>query len=75
MAWALHQVGVHKKHKVMSKVTIKEDGDDAVWVLPSAPKVTGMTELPFAKALAGIIKEMKASRKSSEQIAQEALEI
>ena len=75
MAWALRQVGVRKKHKVVSKATIKEDGDNMAWVLPPAPKVTRMMESPFAKALVGIVKEMKTSRKSLEQIVQEALEV
>ena len=74
-AWAPCQVRVHKKRKVVSKVTIKEDGDDAAWVPLPAPKVTGMTELLFAKALAGVVKEMKTSRKSLERIAQEELEV
>ena len=75
MAWAPHQVGVHKKCKVVSKATIEEDGDNAAWVPLPAPKVTGTTELPFAKALVGVVKEMKMSWKSLEWIAQEALEV
>ena len=64
MAWGPCQVGVHKKCKVMSKATIEEEGDDMAWVPLPAPKVVGMTELPFEKALVGIMKEMKASWKS-----------
>ena len=74
-ARAPRQVGVRKKCKVMLKATIKEDGDDTAWVPLPAPKVTRMAESPFTKALMGIVKEMKASRKSLEQIAQEALEV
>ena len=73
--WALRQVGVHKKHKVVLKATIEEDGDDVAWVPPPAPKVTGTMELLFAKALVGVMKEMKTSQKSSEWIAQEVLEV
>ena len=70
------QVGVRKKRKIVSKATIEEDRDDATWVLlPPAPKVAGMAESPFAKAIAGIVKEMKVSRKSSERIVQEALQV
>ena len=72
---APRQVGVCKKRKVVSKVTIEEDRDEAVWVLLPAPKVTGMMELPFAKALVALVKEMKMSQKSLERIAQEALEV
>ena len=74
MAWALCQFGVHKKCEVVSKVTIKE-GDDAMWVLPPAPKVVRMAESLFEKALAGIMKEMKVSWKSLERIAWDALEV
>ena len=75
MVWGLHQVGARKKHKAVSKATIEEDGDDAVWVLPPAPKVVGMVESPSKKSLLGIVKEMKASQKSSERIAPDALEV
>ena len=75
MAWAPHQVEVRKKRKVMLKATTEEDRDDTVWVPPPAPRVTGTAESPFTKALAGIVKEMKASRKSSERIVQEVLEV
>ena len=74
-AWAPCQVEVCKKRKVVSKVTIEEDGDDAAWVPPPAPKVTGTMESLFTKALTGVVKEMKASWKSLEWIAQEALEV
>ena len=68
--------GLRKKRKVVSRATIEGDKEDTEWVLPSpAPKVTRTVELPFTRALVGIVKEMKASRKSSEQIAQEALEV
>ena len=68
--------GPRKKHKVVSKAMIEGDEDDAVWVPPPpAPKVAGTAESPFAKALAGIVKEMKMSQKSSEQIAQEVPEV
>ena len=40
-----------------------------------APKVVGKAELPFEKALVGIVKEIKVSWKSSEKIAQDALEV
>ena len=72
---APHQVGVCKKHKVMLKATIKEEGDNAMWVPLPAPKVVGTAESPFEKALVGIMKEMKASQKSSERIAWDALEV
>ena len=75
MAWGPHQVRVRKKRKVVSKATIEASGDDTTWVPPPAPKVVGKAEMPFEKALAGVMKEMKASRKSSEQIAQEVLEV
>ena len=75
MARGPHQVRVHKKCKVISKATIEEDGDDMVWVLPPAPKVVRMAESLFEKALSGIVKEMMASRKSSERIAWDALEV
>ena len=75
-AWGPHQVGVRKKRKIVSKVTIEEDGDDAAWVLLlPAPKVARMVESLFAKALTGVVKEMKASQKSWERIAQEALQV
>ena len=71
MAW-----GPCKKHKVMSRVMINGDEDNTAWVPPPpAPKVAGTAELLFTKALAGVMKEMKMSRKSSERIAQEALEV
>ena len=70
-----HQVGMRKKCKVVSKVTIEEEGDDMMWVPPPAPKVVGMAESPFEKALVGIVKEMKASWKSSERIAWDVLEV
>ena len=58
-AWGPCQVGVHKKHKVMSKVVskaiIEELGDDMTCVLPPAPKVIRKVETPFEKALAGIV--------------------
>ena len=71
--WGPRQV--HKKHKITSKVTIEEDGDDTAWVLLPAPKAVGTVELPLEKAIAGIVKEMKASQKSLERIAQEALKV
>ena len=64
-----------KKCKITSKATIEEDGDNMAWVLPPAPKAVGMVELPLEKAITGIVKEMKASRKSLERIAQEVLEV
>ena len=67
MAWGPHQVGVHKKHKVVLKATIEESGDNAMWVLPPTPKVVRKAEMPLEKALAAIMKEMKASQKSSEK--------
>ena len=68
--------GPRKKRKVVSRVTIEGDEDDAVWVLPPpAPKVARMAEMLFAKALAGIVKEMKMSQTSLERIVQEALEV
>ena len=71
MAW-----GPRKKRKVVLRVTIEGDEEDVEWVPPSpAPKVAGTAESPFTRALAGIVKEMKASRKSSERIAQDALEV
>ena len=73
--WGPRQVGVHKKRKITSKVTIEEDGDDTAWVLLPAPKAVGAAESPLEKAIAGIVKEMKASWKSSERIAQEALKV
>ena len=61
--------GPRKKHKIMLKVTIEGDEDDVAWVLlPPTPKVAGTVESPFTRALAGIIKEMKVSQKSSERI-------
>ena len=69
-------MGTRKKRKVVSRATIEGDEEDAEWVPPSpAPKVTGTAELLFSRALAGVVKEMKASRKSSEQITQDALEV
>ena len=68
--------GPCKKCKVVSKVMIEGDEDDMAWVPPPpAPKVSGMAELPFAKALMGVMKEMKMSWKSLEQIVQEVLEV
>ena len=68
--------GLRKKRKVVLRAMIEGDEDDAVWVPPPpAPKVAGMAETPFAKALTGIVKEMKMSQKSSERIAQEALKV
>ena len=32
------QVGICKKHKVVSKVTIEESGADVTWVPPPTPK-------------------------------------
>ena len=61
--------------KVVSKAIIEESGDDATWVPPLTPKVVGKAESPFEKALAGIVREMKVSWKSSEKIAQDALEV
>ena len=75
MVRAPRQVGVCKKCKVILKATIEEDRDDVVWVPPLAHKVTGTTESLFTKALMGVVKEMKTSWKSSEQIVQEALEV
>ena len=62
-----HKVGVRRRHKVVSRPTI-ELGDNTMWVLPPAPKVTRKVESPFEKALVGIMKEMKASWKSMEKI-------
>jgi hypothetical protein len=67
--------GPRKKRKVVSKATLDGDEDDAEWVPPSTPKVTGTAESPLAKTVAVIMKEMKASRKSSERIARETLEV
>ena len=68
--------GPRKKRKVVSRATFEGDEEDAECVLPSpAPKVTGMAESLFTRALAGVVKEMKASRKSSERIAQDALKV
>ena len=68
--------GPHKKCRVVSRATIEGDEEDAEWVPPlPAPKVTGTVESLFSRALAGMVKEMKASWKSSEQIAQDALEV
>ena len=68
--------GPRKKRKVVSRVTIEGDEEDAEWVLPSpAPKVTRMAESLFTRALAGMVKEMKVSWKSSERIAQDTLEV
>ena len=60
--------GPRKKCKVVSKVTVEGDEDDAEWAPPPTPKVTGTAESPFTRALVGVVKEMKASRKSSERI-------
>ena len=71
MAW-----GPRKKRKVVLRVTIEGDEEDVEWVpLSPAPKVAGMVESPFTRALAGVVREMKASRKSLERIAQDALEV
>ena len=68
--------GPHKKCRVVSRATIEGDEEDAEWVPPlPAPKVAGTVESPFTRALVGVVKEMKASRKSSERIAQETLEV
>ena len=68
--------GLCKKRKVVSRATIEGDKEDAEWVPPlPAPKVTRMAESPFTRAHAGVVKEMKASRKSSERIAQDMLEV
>ena len=68
--------GLCKKCKVVSKATIEGDEDDVVWVpLLPAPKVSRTAESLFTKALASVTKEMKMSRKSSERIAQETLEV
>ena len=68
--------GLRKKRKVISRATIKGDKEDAEWVPPlPAPKVTGTVESPFMRALVGIVKEMKVSRKSLERIAQDVLEV
>ena len=67
--------GPRKKRKVVSRATVEGDEDDMEWAPPPTPKVTGMAESPFTRALAGIVKEMKASRKSSERIVQETLEV
>ena len=75
MVRGLRQVRVCKKRKVMSKATIVELGDDMTWVPPPTPKVVGKVATPLEKALAGIVKEMKMSRKSLERIAQDALEV
>ena len=68
-------VRARKKCKVVLKVTIEESGDDATWVPPPTPKVIGKVDTLFKKALAGIMKEMKESRKSSERIAWDVLEV
>ena len=68
--------GPRKKRKVVSRVTIKGDEGDVEWVPPlPAPKVARTVESPFTRALAGVVKEMKASRKSLERIAQDVLEV
>ena len=67
--------GLRKKRKVVSKATIEGDEDDTEWVPPPTPKITGTAESPLTKAITVIMKEMKASRKSSERIAQETLEV
>ena len=66
---------LRKKRKVMSKAMIEGDEDDAEWAPLPTPKVTGTAESPLTKAIAVIVKEMKASRKSLERIAQETLEV
>ena len=75
MAWGPRQVRVRKKRKVVSKATIKESGDNMTWATPPAPKVVGKVDTPFEKALVGVVKEMKASWKSPERNAWEALEV
>ena len=68
--------GPHKKRKVVSRVTIEGGEDDVEWVpLPPAPKAARMAESPFTRALAGMVREMKASQKSSERIAQDTLKV
>ena len=68
--------GLRKKRKVVLKATIEGDEDDAAWVLLlPAPKVAGTAESLLAKALVGVVKEMKMSQKSSERIVQEALKV
>ena len=67
--------GPCKKRKVVSKATVEGDKDDAEWAPPPTPKVTRTVESPFSRALAGVVKEMKASWKRSERIAQETLEV
>ena len=68
--------GPRKKCKVVLRAMIEGDEDDMVWVLPPpAPKVARTVESPFTRALAGVVKEMKASRKSSERITQDVLEV
>ena len=57
------------------RLTVEGDEDDAEWAPLPTPKVTGMAESPFSRALVGVVKEMKASRKSSERIVQETLEV
>ena len=73
--WGPCQVGVRKKCKVVSRLTIKESGEDTTWVLPPTPKVVGKVESPFERVLAGLVKEMKASQKSLEKIMQDVLEV
>ena len=68
--------GLRKKRKVVSRATIEGDKDNAEWVPPPpAPKASRTAESPFTRALVGVVREMKASWKSSEQIAQDALEV
>ena len=67
--------GPCRKRKVISKTTIDGDEDDVEWVPPPTPKVTGTAESPLTKTIAVIMKEMKASRKSSERIVRETLEV
>ena len=67
--------GPRKKRKIVSKAMIEGDKDDVEWAPLPTPKITGMAELPLTKAIAVIVKEMKASRKSLERIAQETLEV
>ena len=79
MVQGLCQVGVCKKCKVglkvVSKTIIEESRDDVTWVLPPTPKAIGKVESPLEKALVAIVKEMKASQKSLEKIAQDMLEV
>ena len=68
--------GRRKKRKVVLRATIEGDEDNTEWVpLPPAPKAAGTAESPFTRTLAGMIREMKASQKSLEQITQDVLEV